>query len=360
MSNLPLHLFPTNISTTQDIEVFNRCPYLWFNNRVVRWRKESYNIHLLFGAEFAKARELTLIAYHQECLTAEDSIAIGQKYIAEHFTSMFEPSGFNNDVKTPAKMQEVFARYCEQEFPLDSDFTPFVLPDGSISVDCMFTFELPMLHPQTNLPLTISAKPDLLGFDSNDVINLVDDKTASQSGMNDVVKTTNILRAQNQFVQYVSLINKHKVLGEGRRIEQVRVRKIVVTKKALVDGKKGTIPVNSQVVEQYSFAIDRWYQQEWLATTMDLLYEMVEMYKNWELGMPSSRAFRRRYGNCERFFMPCQLVEHCTDGAKQDLSSLGYTQEFMDKDTGEQKPLQQKLEEMGLLQTTKKEVKDGI
>jgi len=233
-----LNLFPQHLSTTQDIEVFNRCPYLWYTTRVARWCKPTYNNHLVFGAEFAKAREITLKAYHEECLTSEDAINKGLKYIAEHFATIFEPSSMNNDIKTPAKMEEVFTRYCQEEFPLDSDLTPFVLPNGNISVEQSFIIDLPYLHPQTGEPLRISAKPDLLGYDNNGICTLLDDKTASSTGMNDVVKTTNILRTQNQFIQYATLLNKHKLIGNNK-ITQVKVRKIVVTKTKLEDRKTG-------------------------------------------------------------------------------------------------------------------------
>jgi len=75
---------------------------------------------------------------------------------------------------------------------------------------------------------------------------------------------------------------------------------------------------------------------------------MLEMYSKYVEGFLPSRAFRRRYGNCERYFTPCQFTEHCTDGAQQDLSRLEYVQEYRDKDTGEVKLLKDKLIELNI------------
>ncbi len=345
---MTLSFFPLQLSTTQDVEVYNRCPYLWSKFRIEWWRRYTYNNHIEFGKEFASALETTRKAYYKECLTAQDSINLGLQQILETFGETFQPSSFNEDIKTPAKMQEVFVKYFE-EFPLDSDLTPFLLPNGELSVEQRYDIELPYLHPELNVPLILSAKPDILGIDSNGNVCLVDEKTASQSGMADMVKSTDKYRTRNQFVQYTTLINNNNLLGEGKRITQAKVRRVVITKIKLIDSSKankGLIPKTSKVVEEYSFDIDRWYQDTWWNTTLDIVGEMLESYKKYKEN--DTMAFRRRYGNCESFFNPCELTQHCTSGAAQAMERLGYAQLWHDKDANITLPLVDKRKELNL------------
>jgi hypothetical protein len=344
-----LSLFPLRITTTTVLEMYNRCPYLLQKLVIEGWSKSIYNIHLLFGGEFAGALELTRRAYYYDCKTAEESIAIGLNHIVEHFAEVFQASNFHEDIKTPAKCQEVFEQYF-REFPLDDDITPYVLPNGELSVECRFTVELPILHPELGVPILLSVKPDMLGFDARQILNLIDEKTASQSGMSDMAKTTDKYRSRYQFMLYTSVINQHPEYFGETKVKQAKVRRVVITKTKLVDSKKenkGKIPRNVQVVEEYSFEIDRWLQKTVWEETLLIVQEMVDSYKAYKEGKPY--AFRRRRGNCEQFFNPCELTLHCTSGAAQDMERLGYQQMWKDKDEGILIPLKEKLVELNLL-----------
>ena len=337
-----LNLFPLRLSTTQDIELYNQCPYKWLTLRCQYWTKYSYNNHLEFGKEFASALQTTRQAYYYDLKPAKESIDLGLQQILDTFAVTFLEG--SSDLKTPAKMQEVFARYFV-EYPLDNDIVPFILPNGELSVEQSFDIELPFLHPELNVPLIISAKPDLIGKDNRGDIHLVDEKTASQSGLSDVVKSTDKYRTRNQFVQYVTLLNRNNLTGEDK-IKQVDIRRVVITKTKLVDRKTGLIPKEANVVESYKFTIDEWFQKEWWYTTLDLVAEMLEAYEKHTKGR--DRAFPRKYGNCEQFFNPCELTHHCSSGAAQDLERMGYTQIWRDKDLNISMPMKDKRIELGL------------
>lgn len=344
-----LNLFPLRITTTTILELYNQCPYKLQKLVIEGWSKSIYNNHLVFGGEFAAALELTRRAYYYDCLSAEESITIGLNYIVEHFGETFQPSNFNEDIKTPAKMQEVFQKYFE-EFPLDSDILPYLLPNEDLSVECRFTVELPILHPELGVPILLSIKPDMLGLDARQVLNLIDEKTASQSGMSDMAKTTDKYRSRYQFMLYTSVVNQNPDYFGDTKVKQAKVRRVVITKTKLVDSKKenkGKIPRNVQVVEEYSFEIDRWLQKTVWEETLIIVQEMVDSYKAYKEGKPY--AFRRRRGNCEQFFNPCELTLHCTSGAAQDMERLGYVQMWKDKDEGVLIPLKEKLVELNLL-----------
>jgi hypothetical protein len=339
-----LSLFPLRITTTTILELYNQCPYKLQTLVIEGWTKSIYNNHLLFGSEFASALETTRKAYYYDCLPAKQSIDLGLQQILNTFAVTFEPSGFNNDIKTPSRMQEVFTRYFE-EYPLDNDITPYVLPTGDLSVECSFVVELPYLHPELGVPILLSIKPDMLGIDSRDILNLVDEKTASQSGMNDMIKSTSMYRSRIQFMLYTSVINQHPEHFGTVKVTQTKVRRVVMTKSKLMD-KTGSIPKNSQVVEEYSFEVDRWLQGEVWEETLLIVEEMLESYTKYKQGV--KHAFRRRRGNCEKFFSPCELTMYCTSGAAQDLERNGYVQMWRDKDTGESMPMRDKRKQLGL------------
>lgn len=331
-----LNLFPLRLSTTQDFELYNQCPYKWLTLRCEYWTKYSYNNHIEFGKEFAAALQTTRQAYYYELKPAQEAINLGLQQILDTFAVIFQEG--SSDLKTPAKMQEVFARYFV-EYPLDNDIVPFILPNGELSVEQSFDIELPFLHPELNVPLIISAKPDLIGIDTRGDVYLVDEKTASQSGLNDVVKSTDKYRTRNQFIQYVTLLNRNNLTGTDK-IKHVDVRRVVITKTKLNDRKTGLIPKDATVVESYKFNIDEWFQTEWWYTTLELVEEMLAAYDKHTKG--ATRAFQRRYGNCEQFFNPCELTHNCSSGSAQDLERMGYIQQWRDKDTGESMPMRDK------------------
>jgi hypothetical protein len=360
-----LNLFPFRLSTTQDFEVFNQCKYKWFKQRVEWWIKFEPNIHLEFGKDFAGAMQTTFIAYHRDCLPEVEAIQLGLQYILDTYAETFAVSNWNDSVKTPSKMQEVFIRYF-QEFPLDSDITPFMVDEDNISVEQSFEVELPYLHPELGTPLIMSIKPDMIGFDTyTGVCTLKDEKTAGQSGLGQDggAKQTDKYRTKNQFIQYATVWNnfiRHKLNltedGRDYEIKQVVIRRVVMTKGGLVNPKDGLIPSNKKVVEEYKFGLDRWFQEEWWETTLQLVHEMLESYVAYTkatisrlpISSEPSRFFRRSYGNCEQFFQPCHLTGHCTDGSKQDLERLGYKQFVFDKETGSSISLKERRQKLGL------------
>jgi hypothetical protein len=185
----------------------------------------------------------------------------------------------------------------------------------------------------------------MLGIDSRDILNLVDEKTASQSGMDDRVKSTSMYRSRIQFMLYTSVINQHPEHFGSTKVTQTKVRRVVMTKSKLMD-KTGSIPKSSQVVEEYSFEVDRWLQGEVWEETLLIVEEMLESYSKYKQGV--KHAFRRRRGNCERFFNPCELTMYCTSGSAQDLERNGYTQIWRDKDLNISMPMRDKRIELGL------------
>jgi len=337
-----LTLFPHRLSTTQDFEIYNRCAYQWFLQRCAYWTKYAYNIDLEFGGEFASAIEKVRVAYYKEGLNAEDALRIGLNNIRDNFAVNFAESNISDTLKTPEKMLEVLRAYFT-EYPLDSTaIVPFELPNGEISVEQTFDIVLPFNHPETGKPLVMSVKPDLIGMDAYGKFVLVDEKTSKQTGMNDYSKTVDCYRTKNQFVQYVFGINHNKDKFGDLNVTHMVIRRVVVTAKAMKD---------MQVVEEYEFNIDEWYQAEWWRNILVLVEEMLASYALYKASheyATGNISFRRSYGNCEAFFKPCKFTNHCTSQEGQDLQKLGFEQKVYDKETGASIPLVEARKQLGL------------
>lgn len=348
MNNI-LTLFPHRLSTTQDFEKYNQCPYLWFLQRCCYFTKYAYNIDLEFGSEFASAIEKVRVAFYKDGKSVEEALAIGLLHIRDNFSVSFAESNIADTLKTPEKMSEVLRAYFN-EYPLDSTaIVPFELADGSISVEQTFDIELPFNHPETGKPLVMSVKPDMIGMDSHGKFVLVDEKTSKQTGMNNYTQTVDCYRTKNQFVQYVFGINHNKEKFGDLNVTHMVIRRVVVTAKAMKD---------MNVVEEYEFNIDLWFQQEWWNNILHLVREMIESYLHRkaldripdrpEIEAYRKIAFRKSYGNCEQFFKPCKFTNHCTSKEGQDLQSQGFEQKVYNKETDSSIPLSEARQQLGL------------
>lgn len=325
-------LFPEVLSTTQDIEIFTQCPYKWFLKRCARMHKYAYNSDLEAGSEFAKAMEITRTAFYKENLPEYEAVALGRKYILESYGETYASQSFPDTIKTPEKLAEVFGKMFEEHPMGESSIIPFEMEDGSLSVEQDFTIELPFKHPETGLPLKLKCKLDMLGTDGN-VVYVEDDKTA-KSVLADAIKQLDLLRTQNQFVQYVTVANRNNEKFGNMNVTQVRVNKCVI---------KAKYAKGEDVVKSYDFQVDLWFQNEWWNNLLFLIKDMICKYTIFKINQIDSRngeivednvIFPRAYGAaCTLFFRPCAFTYHCTSGNNQDLFEEGYKQIVCDSRT---------------------------
>jgi len=334
-------LFPEQLSTTRDIEVYTACPYKWYVNRCQRMSKYTYNNDLEAGSEFAKAMETTRNAFYKDNLPEEDAINLGVKSILENFGATYANAEFKDDLKTPEKLAEVFKKMFAENPMGATSIVPFKMEDGTLSVEQDFDTELPIKHPDTGKPLILKCKLDMLGTKDN-VVYVVDEKTC-KSVLLDDIKQTDLLRTQNQFVQYVTVGNMNKDKFNNLEITHVRINRVKIKK---------TYTRNENAVVPYDFAVDVWFQRTWWDNLLFIVQEMVDRYNTVKIRqaailndefVPNKVIFPRAYGNaCTTYFKPCSFTYHCTSGNAQDLSEYGFRQVVCDSRTNyEEIPLVQ-------------------
>jgi len=351
--------FPEVLSTTQDIELFTQCPHKWYLKRCLKLHKYSYNSDLEAGGEFAKAMEITRNAYYKEGKSEKEAIELGKTSILESYGATYAEQKYPDTIKTPEKITEIFTRMFE-EHPLDfAAIIPFEMSDGKLSVEQDFSIHLPYNHPETGKPLILKCKLDMLGMKDN-IVYVVDEKTA-KSVLTDSIKQTDLLRTQNQFVQYVTVANKCKEKFGNLTVTHVRINKCVIKAKYAKD---------EEVIHPYEFVIDAWFQKTWWNNMLYLVKDMLNKYdqfltlqqdyrnfqkENQKQAMEQCQdkvIFPRAYGlSCTSFFKPCPFTSHCTSSLSQDIFEEGYRQIVKDSRTAyEEIPLkiykQQRLTEV--------------
>ena len=312
---LPLSFFPETLSTSRDFEVYNNCQYKWYKLRCEAWSRSMYNNDLAAGGEFAKSMELTRNAYYKEGLSSEESIQVGITNLENDLATNYYFANCEDTVKTPAKMVEVFKAYFN-EYPLESrSITPLELKDGSIAVEQDFSIELPFTHPDTGKPIVLKCKLDMLGQRDN-VVYVVDEKTCKSVLASHEVQL-DLLRTQNQFVQYVTIGNKRKDILGDLQITHVCIRKCKV---------KNSYARNEDVVVSYEFQVDAWFQRTWYNNLLNIVENMLNTYNT--LKSTGNNKFLRNYSHgCTLFFRPCLLTKHCTSAFYQDLTEEGFVQQ---------------------------------
>jgi hypothetical protein len=311
-----LSFFPETLSTSRDFEVYNNCQYKWYKLRCAAWSRSTYNNDLSAGGEFAKSMELTRNAYYKEGKNESDSIKVGVDNLQKDFTNNYYFANSEDSVKTPAKMVEVFKKYFD-EYPLDSrSITPLELGDGSIAVEQDFSIELPFTNPDTGKPIILKCKLDMLGQRDN-VVYVVDEKTC-KSVLTSHEMQLDLLRTQNQFVQYVTIGNMQKdILGNDLNITHVCIRKCKIKK---------SYAKNENIVESYEFQVDTWFQKTWYDNLLNIVENMLLTYNT--LKTTGNNKFIRNYSHgCTAFFRPCILTKHCTSAFYQDITEEGFVQQ---------------------------------
>lgn len=136
-------------------------------------------VDLVAGAAFAKGMETMRRAYYEEADDPQVCLEKGLRALYEGYGSFVPPVKTNKTVERMAGALAFYAQECPLE---DEKLIPLQLPDGKRAVEVSFNYELPIMHPDTEKPLSYAGRFDMLALDPYDVAWVVDEKTTSQMG----------------------------------------------------------------------------------------------------------------------------------------------------------------------------------
>ena len=166
--------FPTVIDNTMR-KAFVRCPELFKRQFVDNLRlADEVSVDLHFGTCFARGLEVARKAYWQESFLQQSAIQQGIEAATEMWGVFQSPVGSN---KTLARLVGALRYYFEQWQLENDELMP--IENG---IECSFAIDLPILHPETGLPLQYAGLFDMLAIDSNGRYYIVDEKTTVRLG----------------------------------------------------------------------------------------------------------------------------------------------------------------------------------
>ena len=160
---------------------FKACPAKFQLAYIDQWKPKSLSTHLHAGGAFAKGLEEARRAFYEQGESASDAEAIGLHALLEAYGD-FEPPPYGTAAnKTASRMAGALVHYFER-YPLNHETAyPVLLPGGKRGIEFSFVLPLPIMHPETDMPLLFSGRADgIFNFSGGNYI--FDEKTASQLG----------------------------------------------------------------------------------------------------------------------------------------------------------------------------------
>lgn len=235
---------------------FKACPAKAYLAYFQEWKHKGTNTHLHAGGAFARGLEVARRSFYEDKLEVDNSIALGMQALVQHYGS-HQPSPVGSaSNKTCERMLGALEFYFHQ-FPLNHQTAyPILLPGGKRGIEYSFVENLPILHPDTGMPLQYSGRADGIFFYAGGNY-IFDDKTASQLG----AQWAKQWKLRAQFSGYCWAARKNGIAVDG-----VVVRGLAIYKNGY--GALEDISFRSE------YMIDRWYNE-----LLDRLEDMIRYYK---------------------------------------------------------------------------------
>lgn len=156
------------------------CPQKFFLNHVLRIKPKGINIHLHFGACFARGLEVMRLAHYQDGKPPMEAFAAGAEAIIKTWGDV-EPD-FHSTKTLESCLIALYSFIIE--YPLEHDRIKPLMTEHGAAVEWTFALPIPNVkHPETGEPITYCGRFDMLA-EYNNTVYVNDEKTASQLGKN--------------------------------------------------------------------------------------------------------------------------------------------------------------------------------
>jgi hypothetical protein len=310
-------LFPLIISNT-DLSTWSNCELRFFRERCQNYRKSSFNIDLSAGGCFAKGLETVRKMYYNEKLSAETAVETGYHTVIDDLHELMAKAGADTEVlKSPERMGLALKEYFRR-FPLDmEEVVPAELEDGSYAIEHKMTAELPILHPELNVPLIFKGKLDMFAKAMGRTY-IVDEKTTKAITGN----TADLLATSGQFLGYAWLARQKGIVVVGAKIRKVAIQ------------------VKEIKVEEFEVPITDYMIDLWYKATLSKVQTMVDKYKETMQGTDFKDSFVPDYQHgCTSFFKPCPFQDGCKSKYGESFIETNFSQLVWDSENRQEIPL---------------------
>lgn len=310
-------LFPLIISNT-DLSTWSNCELRFFRERCQNYRKSSFNIDLSAGGCFAKGLETVRKMYYNEKLSAETAVETGYHTVIDDLHELMAKAGADTEVlKSPERMGLALKEYFRR-FPLDmEEVVPAELEDGNYAIEHKMTAELPILHPELNIPLIFKGKLDMFAKAMGRTY-IVDEKTTKAITGN----TADLLATSGQFLGYAWLARQKGIVVVGAKIRKVAIQ------------------VKEIKVEEFEVPITDYMIDLWYKATLSKVQTMVDKYKETMQGTDFKEHFIPDYQHgCTSFFKPCPFQDGCKSKYGESFIETNFSQLVWDSESRQEIPL---------------------
>jgi len=192
------------------------CPYKLWRMYVEHWKPQAESVDLLAGKAFASAIETARRVFFVEGRPAGEAEALGLGELWRAYGTFVPPGGH---AKTAERMAGALEFYFDN-YPLGADGTkPRVFGDRH-GIEFSFAEPLPVLHPETNEPLILAGRADMVAEAFGGVF-LYDEKTTTQLG----ARWMNQWEMRSQFTAYCWGLRSHNIHPTGVVVRGVSILK---------------------------------------------------------------------------------------------------------------------------------------
>src|SRR5215471_9935976 len=150
--------FPEAIDSSM-IASFKSCPQLFKKIYIQGWKTKSEKPDLHAGKAFAHGLEIGRRAYYEQGMPAAEAEARGLGALIEAYGPYECPADNPKSLERVAGAYE----YYMDHYPLSNQTGfPILLPGGKRAIEVSFAHPLPINHPETDQPLLIVGRGDMI------------------------------------------------------------------------------------------------------------------------------------------------------------------------------------------------------
>jgi len=170
-------IFPEHIDNSMRKELV-KC------QKIAHWKfergltAEVGNEHLIAGGAFAKGMEVMRRYHYEEHTDPEITLANGITALYAQYGKFIPPS---NSLKTADRMAGALAYYAGRRPFAEDEYTPVKLGD-ELGIEVQFNYGIGIAHPITGLDLSYCGRFDMLAYDKNGDVWVIDEKTTGKLG----------------------------------------------------------------------------------------------------------------------------------------------------------------------------------
>ena len=153
------------------------CPRKFELSYLEQWKAKEESVHLVAGKAFATGLEVARTSHYVEGDDPETAVAKGLEALLESYGSFDCPA---DSAKSAERTAGALEFYFDQ-YPLNDDSPPIILPSGKHGIEFSFSHPLPLSHPDTGNPLLYCGRMDAVLQYAGGIF-ICDEKTTTSLG----------------------------------------------------------------------------------------------------------------------------------------------------------------------------------